>query len=99
MYRFVFSSFFFFRSNDVLGSGGDPDSVQSPATAKNVITVGAIDQPRYIADEVWQCAIVNGTNVCQTNQPWLGLTDTNNSVAAFSSRGNVGVGIRSEERR
>jgi subtilisin family serine protease/subtilisin-like proprotein convertase family protein len=78
------------------GSGGDPDSVQSPATAKNVITVGAIDQPRYIADEVWQCAIVNGTNVCQTNQPWLGLTDTNNSVAAFSSRGNVGVGIEGE---
>jgi subtilisin family serine protease/subtilisin-like proprotein convertase family protein len=78
------------------GSGGDPDSVQSPATAKNVITVGAIDQPRYIGDEVWQCAIVNGTNVCQTNQPWLGLTDTNNSVAAFSSRGNVGVGIEGE---
>ena len=78
------------------GSGGNPDSVQSPATAKNVITVGAIDQPRYIADQVWQCAIVNGTNVCQTNQPWLGLTDTNNAVAAFSSRGNVGVGIEGE---
>ena len=75
------------------GSGGDPDSVQSPATAKNVITVGAIEQPRQIADQVWQCATVNGTNICQTNQPWLGLTDTNNAVAAFSSRGNVGVGI------
>jgi subtilisin family serine protease/subtilisin-like proprotein convertase family protein len=78
------------------GTGGDPDSVQSPATAKNVITVGAIDQPRYIADQVWQCAIVNGTNDCQTNQPWLGLTDTNNAVAAFSSRGNVGVGIEGD---
>ena len=78
------------------GSGGDPDSVQSPATAKNVITVGAIEQPRYIADQVWQCAIVNGTNVCQTNQPWLGLTDTNNEVAAFSSRGNVGVGLEGD---
>src|ERR1035437_3759580 len=37
------------------GSGGDPDSVQSPATAKNVITVGAIEQPRQIADQAWQC--------------------------------------------
>ena len=78
------------------GSGGDPDSVQSPATAKNVITVGAIDQPRHITNQVWQCATVNGTNICQTNQPWLGLTDTNNAVAAFSSRGNVGVGIEGD---
>ncbi len=78
------------------GSGGDSDSVQSPATAKNVITVGAIEQPRYIADQVSQCVVVDGTNVCQTNQPWLGLTDTNNEVAAFSSRGNVGVGIEGE---
>jgi subtilisin-like proprotein convertase family protein len=75
------------------GSGGEPDSIQSPATAKNVITVGAIEQPRYIANLVSQCAVVDGTNVCQTNQPWLGLTHTNNEVAAFSSRGNVGVGI------
>ena len=67
------------------GLGGDPDSVQSPATAKNVITVGAIEQPRSIADPV-----------CATNQPWLGLTDSNNEVAAFSSRGNVGVGVEGE---
>ena len=78
------------------GSGGDPDSVQSPATAKNVITVGAIDQPRAIADQVWHCVTIDGTNVCWTNQPWLGLTDTSNTVAAFSSRGNVGVGIEGE---
>jgi subtilisin-like proprotein convertase family protein len=75
------------------GSGGNPDSVQSPATAKNVITVGAIDQPRSIADQVWHCATTDGTNVCWTNQPWLGLTDSSNQVAAFSSRGNVGVGL------
>ena len=78
------------------GSGGDPDSIQSPATAKNVITVGTIDQPRYITNVVWQCATVNGTNICQTNQPWLGLTYTNNAVAAFSSRGNTGVGAEGE---
>ncbi len=76
--------------------GGDPDSIQSPATAKNVITVGAIEQPRQITNEVWQCVLVDGTNVCQTNQPWLGLTETNNQVAAFSSRGNVGVGIEGD---
>ena len=78
------------------GSGGSPDSIQSPATAKNVITVGAIEQPRQIADWVWQCGTINGTNVCQTNQPWLALTDTNNQVADFSSRGNVGVGVEGE---
>ena len=76
--------------------GAGDGSVQSPGTAKNVITVGAIDQPRYIADEVWQCSIVNGTNVCHTNQPWLRMTDTNNEVAAFSGRGNVGVGIEGD---
>lgn len=75
------------------GTGGDADSIQSPATAKNVITVGAIDQMRWITNQVWQCATISETNVCQTNQPWQGLTYTNNVVAAFSSRGNVGVGI------
>ncbi len=75
------------------GSGGEADSVQSPATAKNVIAVGAVDQPRLITNQVWQCTTVGETNVCQTNQPWLGLTYTNTVVAAFSSRGNVGVGI------
>lgn len=75
------------------GTGGSPDSVPSPGTAKNVITVGALEQPRAITNEVWQCSIVYGTNLCQTNQPWLGMTDTNNEVAGFSGRGNVGVDI------
>jgi subtilisin family serine protease/subtilisin-like proprotein convertase family protein len=78
------------------GTGGSPDSVQSPGTAKNVITVGAIDQPRVITNEAWRCSVVNETNCCQTNQPWLGMTATNNEVAGFSSRGNVGVGIEGE---
>ncbi|HOX57497.1 MAG TPA: S8 family serine peptidase [Candidatus Paceibacterota bacterium] len=75
------------------GSGGDPDTIQSPATAKNVITVGAITQPRWITNEAWQCTTVNETNVCVTNQPWLALTATNDAVTAFSSRGSVGVGL------
>ncbi|HVM46663.1 MAG TPA: S8 family serine peptidase, partial [Candidatus Acidoferrum sp.] len=78
------------------GTGGSPDSIQSPATAKNVITVGAIEQPRGITNRVWQCSIVDGTNVCQTNQPWFGETDSSNQVAAFSSRGNVGIGIEGQ---
>ena len=55
--------------------------------------MGAIEQPRFITNQAWQCATVNSTNLCETNQPWLGLTDSSGTVAAFSSRGNVGVGV------
>ncbi len=74
------------------GFGGDPDSIQSPGTAKNVITVGAIDQMRLITNEVYQCS----TNGCVTNAPWFGMTHTNNEVSSFSSRGNVGVGVEGD---
>ncbi len=74
------------------GTGGNPDSILSPATAKNVITVGAVEHPRFITNQTWTCAGGGGSN-CQTNTPWLGLTDASNQVASFSSRGNVGVGI------
>jgi len=67
------------------GSGGYYDSVRSPGTAKNVITVGALEQYRNITNVV--------TNVDNTTvQPWLGMTDSGTQVASFSSRGNVGVG-------
>ena len=66
------------------GSGNSPGSILSPATAKNVITVGALEQSRGITNDV----VVQG----QTNQPWANLTDSDNQVASFSSRGNVGVG-------
>jgi len=75
------------------GTGGDADAIQSPATAKNVITVGAVAQARQIAAQAWECGVVNETNHCQTNSPWLGQTLTNNVMAVFSSRGNVGVGL------
>jgi subtilisin-like proprotein convertase family protein len=78
------------------GSGGVPDSILSPATAKNVITVGAIDQARMITNSVYECAVLDETNNCVTNQPWLDLTYTDNVVAPFSSRGNVGVGVEGE---
>jgi subtilisin-like proprotein convertase family protein/subtilisin family serine protease len=71
-------------------------SIPSPATAKNVITVGAIESSRYITNKVWQCTS-DGTNIiCLTNQPWLGTTDSSNHVAAFSRRGNVGIGIEGQ---
>jgi subtilisin-like proprotein convertase family protein len=78
------------------GGTGNPDTVESPATAKNVITVGAIEQPRYITNQTWICSMVNGTNSCLTNQPWLAMTDSSNQVASFSSRGNVGIGVEGQ---
>jgi subtilisin family serine protease len=80
------------------GAGGIPGTIQSPATAKNVITVGAIEQPRFITNETWTCT-TNGTVTCQTNTPWLPLTDSSNQVAGFSARGNVGSGVEGEAGR
>ncbi len=83
---------------DDTGGGGDADSILSPATAKNVVTVGAVEQLRYITNIVTQ---VEGT-VTNTSTPWLPETDSGYSpfgnsvgaqVASFSSRGNVGVGV------
>ncbi len=67
-------------------AAGDRDSIQSPATAKNVITVGAMQENRGITNEV---TAADGT----TNELWLADTSTGYRVAWFSSRGNVGVGI------
>jgi subtilisin-like proprotein convertase family protein len=78
---------------------GNPDSIQSPGTAKNVITVGAIEQLRDITNDVWKCPTVTATNnPCSTNQPWLPSTDSSDQVAAFSSRGPVGVGLEGQGR-
>lgn len=75
------------------GTGGVADSIQSPGTAKNVITVGAIEQARFITNQTWSCSTTGGPVNCITNMPWLPLTDASNQVASFSSRGNVGIGI------
>jgi subtilisin family serine protease/subtilisin-like proprotein convertase family protein len=79
-------------AGNTAGGGGTPGSILSPATAKNVLTVGALEQRRNITNRAWLCS-TNGPGSCQTNQPWLGSTDATNQVAAFSSRGNVGAGI------
>ncbi len=54
-------------------------SILSPATAKNVIAVGAIDSPRFITND----PIFEST------------TYYSNAVTPFSSGGNVGIGTES----
>lgn len=75
------------------GTGGNADTVESPGTAKNVITVGAVEQFRSITNQTVICAPGTG---CVTNQPWLPSTDSSNQVAGFSGRGNVGIGIEGD---
>lgn len=81
------------------GLSGDPETVLSPGTAKNVITVGALEQPRDITNQVWKCTpcatCTNGVS-CTTNTPWRALTSSATEVAAYSGRGNVGMGIEGE---
>jgi hypothetical protein len=61
-----------------------------------VISVGALEQPRGLTNEVWKCvpdpSQTNGQS-CQTNKEWMPSTDTADQVASFSSRGNVGIGL------
>jgi subtilisin family serine protease len=71
------------------GTGGNPDTIFSPATAKDVITVGALEQLRNITNIV--------TNADGTmGRPWQPLTDSGSQVAGYSSRGNVGIGIEGQ---
>jgi subtilisin-like proprotein convertase family protein len=74
------------------GAGGSGDTILSPGTAKNVITVGALEQPRNITNIV--TTITDG----QTNQVayWQAGTDSGAQVAAYSSRGNVGIGTEGD---
>lgn len=83
------------------GLSGDSESILSPGTAKNVITVGALELARNITNAVViNCVTtnINGTNVtvCETNYPWQGMTSSGNQVAWFSSRGNVGIGVEGD---
>jgi subtilisin family serine protease len=67
------------------GGGGNPDTILSPATAKNVITVGALEQMRNITN------IVTDRN-SNSSAIWKPGTDSSFEVAGYSGRGNVGVG-------
>ena len=68
------------------GTGGNPDTILSPATAKNVITVGALEQLRNITNTY------RGPQRQSQTPIWKHKTDTSFQVAGFSSRGNVGIG-------
>ncbi len=78
-----------FGSQD--GIGGEPDGLVSPATAKNVITVGALELRRRITNEV-VLKDPNDPTRSVTNKVFETATDTDDQVASFSSRGNVGIG-------
>lgn len=84
------------------GTGGDdglsglPENILSPATAKNVLTVGAIEQPRDVTNEVVICESEDQGGNCVTNTPFAEKTDSDFEVAGYSSRGNVGIGLEGE---
>ena len=62
------------------------DSIESPATAKNVISVGSIESQRNIPSN--------------TNFPTaFPESDSDSQVADFSSRGNVGIGLEGDNGR
>ena len=75
------------------GLGGDPDSISSPATAKNVITVGSLESFRKISGGPITTNIFGET---RTNSFFLSDTDSDKEVSDFSSRGNVGIGIEGD---
>ena len=82
---FVFSAGNGGNGDDTTDPGsGTPDSIESPGTAKNVITVGAIQEFRSITNEVTNMDGTIGT-------PWKDQTSTSYRIAGFSSRGNVGI--------
>jgi choice-of-anchor C domain-containing protein len=67
------------------GAQGSGDTILSPGTAKNVITVGALEQLRNITNIVTDA---------KSNKSafWQPHTDSASQVAWDSSRGNVGIG-------
>ncbi|MGO8766438.1 MAG: S8 family serine peptidase, partial [Limisphaerales bacterium] len=85
--------FVFSAGNDGYGglgnNGGTGDTIDSPGTAKDVITVGALEQARNITNIV---TYADGTS----NEAWASITANNYQVADFSSLGNVGIGIEGQ---
>src|SRR4030095_3713533 len=83
------------------GQGGIPNSLVSPATAKNVISVGALENSRGLTNFIVVTNVVDdgagvlSTNVV-TNLFFFAATDSDNEVAFFSSRGNVGIGVEGD---
>jgi len=86
---FVFSAGNAGNGNDD-GGLGNSDSILSPGTAKNVVTVGAIEQLRNITNIV---TVLNSDGTTNYHGAyWQKWTDSSAQTAWYSSRGNVGIG-------
>ena len=83
---FVFAAGNAGGGDDTMAPAGNADTILSPATAKNVITVGALQELRNITN------IVTDADGTIEQHVWQPETGTSYRVAWFSSRGNVGVG-------
>src|SRR5262249_25938604 len=70
------------------GTGGSAGTVLTPATAKNVITVGGLEQQRDITNEVETIDLDPDTGELVTNTitPWKDMTDSDSEVPSYSSR-------------
>lgn len=73
---------------DYEGGAASSDQVNSPATAKNVITVGALENLRRVTNMF----LLGG----ETNSHFYRETDSDTQVANYSARGNVGVGLEGD---
>ncbi|MDX1953524.1 MAG: S8 family serine peptidase [Verrucomicrobiota bacterium] len=79
------------------GRGGEAGNIFSPGTAKNVITVGALEHPRFLTNGLLETNEVidfegNTNFFVTTNFLFFERTDSSDSVASYSSRGNTGIG-------
>lgn len=92
MYVFAAGNYGFGANNGLEGEAG---RIASPGTAKNVLTIGALETPRFMVEALTNLVVeTEGTNTTtNTNvvQIFLPATDSDNQVASFSSRGNVGI--------
>lgn len=96
---------------DQEGGTGNSGSILSPATGKNVITVGALETSRHVAvvhtnevvvtnyvDETGALEVVTNL-VVSTNSTLYKASDDEQQVASYSSRGNVGIGTEGSNGR
>ncbi len=71
------------------GTGGTPNTIGQPGNAKNVITVGAVEQPRFADNmlDVYFGGSGGTTNAYRANS--REMTDSDWQIAEYSSRGPV----------
>ncbi len=77
-------------NGDDSGGGGTPDTITSPGTAKDVLTISALEQDRGITNTYDPRGTTNPV------EAWNAGTDSSSEVADYSSRGNVGIGTEGQ---